>query len=111
MCGRFDLHLPREIIAEIFGISILQDIQPRYNIAPTQQVAVIRTYDVAFGSIRGGEIGGRFIFRSITDVVLRLFCSCPGKQFLYLFVTILGGNHQRGCAVIHFYINVGPIGE
>jgi putative SOS response-associated peptidase YedK len=44
MCGRFDLHLPREAIAGIFGITIVQDIQPRYNIAPTQQVVVIRTY-------------------------------------------------------------------
>lgn len=44
MCGRFDLHLPKELLAEILGISILKDIQPRYNIAPTQQVAVIRTY-------------------------------------------------------------------
>lgn len=42
MCGRFDLHLPRELLAEIFGINIVQDIKPRYNIAPTQQVAVIR---------------------------------------------------------------------
>jgi putative SOS response-associated peptidase YedK len=44
MCGRYDLHLPRELIADIFGITIVQDIQPRYNIAPTQQVVVIRTY-------------------------------------------------------------------
>lgn len=44
MCGRFDLHLPREVIADIFGITIVQDIPPRFNIAPTQQVVVFRTY-------------------------------------------------------------------
>ena len=43
MCGRFTLQITKEMIAEIFGISILQDIQPRYNIAPTQQVAIVRT--------------------------------------------------------------------
>jgi putative SOS response-associated peptidase YedK len=30
------------MLAEIFGISILQDILPRYNIAPSQQVAAVR---------------------------------------------------------------------
>jgi len=43
MCGRFDLHLPKELLEEIFGISITRDIRPRYNIAPTQEIAVIRT--------------------------------------------------------------------
>lgn len=43
MCGRFDLHLPRELLEEIFGISISRDIMPRYNIAPTQEIAVVRT--------------------------------------------------------------------
>lgn len=42
MCGRFDLHLPRELLEEIFGISISRDIMPRYNIAPTQEIAVVR---------------------------------------------------------------------
>jgi putative SOS response-associated peptidase YedK len=44
MCGRFDLHLPRELLAEIFGINIVQEIKPRYNIAPSQQVPVIRSH-------------------------------------------------------------------
>ena len=43
MCGRFDLHLPRELLAEIFGITVVRDIRPRYNIAPTQQVPAVRT--------------------------------------------------------------------
>ena len=44
MCGRFDLHLPKELLEEIFGVSITDDIQPRYNIAPTQVVPAIRIY-------------------------------------------------------------------
>lgn len=44
MCGRFTLQITKEMMADIFGITVLQDIQPRYNIAPTQQVAAIRTY-------------------------------------------------------------------
>lgn len=44
MCGRFTLQYNKEMLSEIFGIPIVQDIQPRYNIAPTQQVAVIRTH-------------------------------------------------------------------
>lgn len=44
MCGRFTLILPPELLAEIFGLAELPRIEPRYNIAPTQQVAVIRTH-------------------------------------------------------------------
>jgi putative SOS response-associated peptidase YedK len=43
MCGRFTLDLPPEKLAEIFGLAELPRIEPRYNIAPTQQVAAIRT--------------------------------------------------------------------
>lgn len=43
MCGRFDLHLPRELLEEIFGISISYEIRRRYNIAPTQEIAAVRT--------------------------------------------------------------------
>jgi putative SOS response-associated peptidase YedK len=43
MCGRFTLILPPEKLAEIFGLAELPRIEPRYNIAPSQQVAAIRT--------------------------------------------------------------------
>lgn len=43
MCGRFDLHIPKELLERILGVTFLHDIQPRYNIAPSQQVAVIRS--------------------------------------------------------------------
>jgi len=42
MCGRFTLHIPPELLAEIFGLIEIPIFPARYNIAPTQQVAVIR---------------------------------------------------------------------
>ncbi|MEM9292965.1 MAG: SOS response-associated peptidase [Acidobacteriota bacterium] len=41
MCGRYTLTTPAEELAEIFEVSESVDIGPRYNVAPTQQVAVI----------------------------------------------------------------------
>jgi putative SOS response-associated peptidase YedK len=42
MCGRFTLHLPPELLAEIFGLLEIPVFPARYNIAPTQKAAVIR---------------------------------------------------------------------
>jgi len=42
MCGRFTLHFPVELLAEIFGLPNLPGLVPRYNIAPTQAAAVVR---------------------------------------------------------------------
>jgi putative SOS response-associated peptidase YedK len=42
MCGRFTLHIPPELLAEIFGLVSIPDYQVRHNIAPTQKVPVIR---------------------------------------------------------------------
>jgi putative SOS response-associated peptidase YedK len=42
MCGRFTLHVPPELLAEIFGLEIIPVLPARYNIAPGQRVAVIR---------------------------------------------------------------------
>jgi len=43
MCGRFTLHIPPELLAEIFGLTDLPGLVPRYNIAPTQVAAVVRS--------------------------------------------------------------------
>lgn len=43
MCGRFTLQHSGEMLAQIFGVKVSQDIKPRYNIAPTQHVPVVRT--------------------------------------------------------------------
>ena len=43
MCGRFAFYSPTEAAAALFGVSGSVDVQPRYNIAPTQYVAAVRT--------------------------------------------------------------------
>ncbi len=42
MCGRFVLMTQGKDLAERFGLEEVPDLEPRYNIAPTQMVVVIR---------------------------------------------------------------------
>lgn len=42
MCGRYTLTTPTALLAEYFGIAPLPGLRARYNIAPTQPVAVLR---------------------------------------------------------------------
>lgn len=42
MCGRYTLKTPGDILAETFGIEDLTSLEPRYNIAPTQGVPILR---------------------------------------------------------------------
>lgn len=42
MCGRFAFYSPSEATAALFGVSTSMEVQPRYNIAPTQYIAAIR---------------------------------------------------------------------
>lgn len=42
MCGRFTLATPAEEWAQLFRLDVVPDVAPRYNIAPTQDVAVVR---------------------------------------------------------------------
>ncbi len=42
MCGRFAFYSPSEATAALFGASGSLEMKPRYNIAPTQDVAAIR---------------------------------------------------------------------
>ena len=41
MCGRFVVEIPFEDLQKIFTVIEKLDIGPRYNIAPTQQAAVV----------------------------------------------------------------------
>jgi putative SOS response-associated peptidase YedK len=43
MCGRFTLATPPALLAEVFELSDVPDLAPRYNIAPTQWSPVIRS--------------------------------------------------------------------
>ena len=42
MCGRFAFYSPHEAVARLFGVADALEIEPRYNIAPTQFVAAVR---------------------------------------------------------------------
>ena len=42
MCGRFTLQISPELLAGIFGLTEIPVFPARYNIAPSQQVALIR---------------------------------------------------------------------
>ena len=42
MCGRFTLRTPASAIAEQFSLLEVPDLQPRFNIAPTQPVPAVR---------------------------------------------------------------------
>jgi putative SOS response-associated peptidase YedK len=42
MCARYTLSSPQNLIAEVFGLDLLLDILPRYNVAPTQDVLAMR---------------------------------------------------------------------
>ncbi|MFT5523225.1 MAG: putative SOS response-associated peptidase YedK [Pirellulaceae bacterium] len=43
MCGRFTLHTPAAMLADIFQVPNAMQLPLRYNVAPTQQVAVVRS--------------------------------------------------------------------
>ena len=42
MCGRFTLHTPASVLATFFNLPETPVLVPRYNIAPTQPVAIVR---------------------------------------------------------------------
>jgi len=42
MCGRFSLSTPPEEVARHFGLGETPELLPRFNVAPTQDVAVVR---------------------------------------------------------------------
>lgn len=48
MCGRFAFYSPSEAAAALFGVTESIEVQPRYNIAPTQFVAAIRANDSSY---------------------------------------------------------------
>src|SRR4051794_10894517 len=42
MCGRYQLHTPVAILQQAFRFTQRPNLEPRFNIAPTQSVPVIR---------------------------------------------------------------------
>lgn len=47
MCGRFAFYSPSEATAALFGVSNVPETKPRFNIAPTQDIAAIRINEEA----------------------------------------------------------------
>jgi putative SOS response-associated peptidase YedK len=47
MCGRFTLRTPQGVLVEQFRLKSIPPLQPRYNIAPTQQIGVVREREPA----------------------------------------------------------------
>jgi putative SOS response-associated peptidase YedK len=43
MCGRYAFFSPAEVVKRTFALDDLPELEPRYNIAPTQSVPAVRT--------------------------------------------------------------------
>lgn len=59
MCSRYSLTSPLEAVRETFGYANVAEFPPRYNIAPTQPVAIVRreaTGERALALVRWGLI-------------------------------------------------------
>lgn len=60
MCGRFTFAAPAEVVAEVFGLAEPVVLAPRFNVAPTQEVAVVRRQEggCSLALVRWGLIPG-----------------------------------------------------
>lgn len=45
MCGRFTLRTPAAIVAQQFELPFVPELEPRFNIAPSQSIAAVRCDD------------------------------------------------------------------
>lgn len=43
MCGRLAFYSPHESVVRLFGVGDAPEVEPRYNIAPTQFIAAVRS--------------------------------------------------------------------
>ncbi len=67
MCGRFNQTASGDEVAEAFGLDDARELAPRYNIAPTQEVAVVGVQpktgrrglaSLKWGLVPSGSLGG-----------------------------------------------------
>ncbi len=89
MCGRYELHTHPAALALALGLKFTPEIAPRYNIAPTQQVPVVRVCEAErrLSQVRWGlvpfwakdvSIGSRMINARAESVATR-----PGYRDAY----------------------------
>ena len=77
MCGRFTLLTSAETLQQTFDLAEVPPLVPRYNIAPTQQVAAIR---VTEGHASWCCCAGVWSRPGRTAPPLALACSMPGQR-------------------------------
>lgn len=53
MCGRYTLSSPSDLLADLLEIDSVPDLAPRYNIAPTQEAAVVRVAEESGNRVLG----------------------------------------------------------
>ncbi len=59
MCGRFTLTSPTDELAGYFNVLVKTQLEPRYNIAPTQPVACVRNVSSGTDTDQSPPAGGR----------------------------------------------------
>src|SRR5437773_31498 len=59
MCGRYTIRLIQPII-DMFGVPLPDDFPPRYNVAPTEDVPVVRSARAEPGAQAGAESAERW---------------------------------------------------
>jgi len=57
MCGRYVLTTPGEVLAELFEFDEKPHLAPRYNIAPTQEVAIVRRRETGVNELASVQWG------------------------------------------------------
>lgn len=57
MCGRYTLSTPADLVAEIFDLDESLELEPRYNIAPTQLAPIVRLGEDGARALRMAQWG------------------------------------------------------
>ncbi len=122
MCGRFAFYSPAEATAALFGVSTSVELESRYNIAPTQEIAAIRRSadgEPELALLRWGlvpfwakdpSIGNRMInARAETVAEKPSFRDAYRKRRCLIFVDGFYEWHRDGDVKIPWYIS--PAGD